>query len=67
MNPLAATFEFADYQAKAQDEIDRGVSDGPYLTSLYRLVRRARVWEEASAGEREAAVAAFDGAHGEEV
>ncbi|OCH90074.1 hypothetical protein OBBRIDRAFT_696197, partial [Obba rivulosa] len=24
MNPLAATFEFADYQAKAQDEIDRG-------------------------------------------
>lgn len=31
MNPLVVTFEFTDYQTKAQKEIKRGVVEGPYL------------------------------------
>ncbi|OCH83934.1 hypothetical protein OBBRIDRAFT_840085 [Obba rivulosa] len=64
MNQLVVTFEFADYQQKAQEELDRGVEDGSFCNLLHHHQQRARVWNEAPPGQREAALAAFDAEQG---
>lgn len=34
MNPLVATFGVADYQTKAQEEVERGVTEAPDMKCL---------------------------------
>ena len=64
-NPMVATFEFADFQQQAQDELERGVRGGFYCNLLRTIIiERARVWYDTpgTSEERDGALAAFDAA-----
>ena len=59
-NPLAATFEFVDYQAQALAELERGAPDGPFCQQIIQLWRRARIGNAAPLKDKEAVLDAFD-------
>lgn len=61
-NPLVATFEYADVQEQAQEELGNGARDGFHCRIIRTLLERARVWNDTpgSDAQREAAVDAFD-------
>lgn len=61
-NPLLVTFELADYQQRAEEELDNGGQGGFYSSCLRRLSDRARAWYAAPFERREEALAAFDAA-----
>ena len=60
MNPMVATFEFVDWQLKAEEELANGAEDGAHCNLLLRLCERVRVWNNAPPDRREDALAAFD-------
>ena len=62
INPLVATFEYADVQAQAQEELENGARDGFHCRIIRTLLERTRVWNDTPGpdAQREAAVDAFD-------
>ena len=59
-NPMVATFEFVDWQLKAEEELANGAEDGFYCNQLLRLSERVRVWDNTPEDRREDALDAFD-------
>ena len=62
VNRLVATFEFADFQVRAQEEIDASGRGGYYCGLLRQLRARAHAWYSAPFEQREQALAAFNAA-----
>ncbi|KAF7792255.1 hypothetical protein EIP86_003291 [Pleurotus ostreatoroseus] len=61
-NRLVATFEYADFQERAQEELETSGRGGYYCGLLHQLRARAHAWYSAPFEQREQALAAFDAA-----